>query len=107
MRLIALMLALFALAAAARAADSEACLQARQDALEPIGKIADATLRLVRATGGECAEMKSAWEHYQTVSTAAEAAFKKVASACGPAAAPKTADLKGFEDLVHSCDGRK
>jgi hypothetical protein len=107
MRLVASLLALLAFADVACATDSEACLQARQEALEPIGKIADATMRLVRATAAECGEMKLAWEQYQSVSAAAEVAFKRVTIACGPAAAPKTADLNGFEDLVRSCDGRK
>lgn len=99
-------IALLCLTASVRA-ESGACDQARQDALEPIGKMVQSTLALANATTGGCDELKRAWKDYQQVHAASEAALQKVEAACGLPPSAKKSDQRPIEELIRSCDAQK
>lgn len=87
-------------------ADSDACHQARQDALEPISRMVQATMKLAQATAAGCKDLKTAWAEYRKVNAASEVAMKKVETVCKTAPAEK-ADHSAIEELVRACDSRK
>jgi hypothetical protein len=107
MREFTLLLTLLSIISTARA-DDDACRQARDDALAPVSKAVQATMRLVRATAAGCtADLKEAWAEFQSANSASEEALHKVEIACGPDPSAKKPDHKPIEDLIRLCDEKK